>query len=409
VGTIVNASLQTVTAALERRTVRLRFPGELEQQYERDFALGRQRRVALLLTLVTIAYGLEYTRSCVLMPDVVVFSSWWHGAVIALHISFIAALLRKPVPAWLRESGMSALSVLVMVGFFATDIMTTSPLSKFMHFHVLIGIMFNNVIQRLQFRYAVATTILSFALYRFAVVHLHDLSSEELPAALSMLVFVSIMTLVANYELEKQSRRHYLTTLRERLRNEDLATANRDLMTAANLDPLTGLSNRRFLENFLEALWLKQRIGQDSTAILMLDIDHFKRFNDAHGHLAGDDCLRQVADAVRSTLRRDNDLAARYGGEEFLIVLPRTDFDQAQRTAERIRHAVERCKIKAPSGFVSVSIGVAASTRSARGFADLIGRADAALYGAKNAGRGRVWPPSLEWNRRDDHKLASVA
>jgi diguanylate cyclase (GGDEF)-like protein len=159
-------------------------------------------------------------------------------------------------------------------------------------------------------------------------------------------------------------------------------------------DPLTGLANRRHLERFLDALWADEAAAGRAVACIMLDIDHFKGYNDRYGHLAGDDCLRSVGEIVQAHSRANDDLAARYGGEEFLVLLPGVDLDTALRIAERIRWSVEEHAIPhhtAPEGIVTVSIGVAAARpRDFSSYHELIATADGALYGAKAAGRNCI-------------------
>jgi len=177
-------------------------------------------------------------------------------------------------------------------------------------------------------------------------------------------------------------------------RTRELAAANDRLVELARTDPLTGLPNRRAFEDHLRiALDFADRV-QRPLALAMVDVDHFKAYNDAYGHPAGDACLRRVAEALRSATRRSLDLVARYGGEEFVIVLAITDGPLAAALADAARRAVSDLAIPhrgAAGGVVTVSIGVAElDLGAARRAEDLIARADAALYSAKRAGRDRV-------------------
>jgi diguanylate cyclase (GGDEF)-like protein len=126
-------------------------------------------------------------------------------------------------------------------------------------------------------------------------------------------------------------------------------------------------------------------------ALLMIDVDHFKRFNDRYGHLVGDECLRRLSGIILENIKRPGDLAARFGGEEFAVVLPATDYVGAFIVAQKIRNAVEQAQIAhkdSEQGIVTVSIGVSAcSPRTEDTPDDLIGAADKALYIAKTSGR----------------------
>jgi diguanylate cyclase (GGDEF)-like protein len=174
-----------------------------------------------------------------------------------------------------------------------------------------------------------------------------------------------------------------------------LAIGNRRLLAAlhgqANTDARTGLSNSRAFDNALEAE-LGSMIKSESLAVLMLDLDHFKDFNDRHGHPAGDEALRVFANVLRSCIR-DEDLAARYGGEEFAVMLPHIDAPTTRAVAERIRSRTESTIIALAPGItdrITVSVGVAMAPAQGTEGITLLRQADEALYRAKQAGRNRV-------------------
>lgn len=158
------------------------------------------------------------------------------------------------------------------------------------------------------------------------------------------------------------------------------------LETLAQQDALTGVANRRVLEDYL-ALMVTQ---QKPLAAIMLDVDYFKRFNDHYGHQAGDDCLRQIANVLNISVRTPEDLVARYGGEEFVLLLPTATFAQAITVTQRIKVKLAAAAIphtaSEVSSFVTISMGVSISTGHTSAKA-LIAAADAALYRAKQAGR----------------------
>lgn len=175
----------------------------------------------------------------------------------------------------------------------------------------------------------------------------------------------------------------------------DQKRAESTLKALAAKDGLTGLANRRAFDQTLEAEWLRAQRTRRPLSLLLADVDHFKQFNDRHGHQNGDDCLRAVATIVGAQALRPVDLAARYGGEEFTIILPETGNEGACRVAERIRQAVLDLRIAhgapAAGSNVTLSIGVATQIPSGDAGPDrLLGRADQALYAAKHLGRNRV-------------------
>jgi diguanylate cyclase (GGDEF)-like protein len=172
-----------------------------------------------------------------------------------------------------------------------------------------------------------------------------------------------------------------------------LEEANAKLEQLASTDGLTGVANRRIFDERLGVEWRRCGRSRQPLSLLMIDIDHFKRFNDLHGHLAGDTCLRAVAEILSSTVARAADLVARYGGEEFCAILPETPQEQAAGFAEELRRRIERREIEGVPGIpaVTVSIGVATEIPGDRRRAeDLVRRADASLYIAKNEGRNMV-------------------
>jgi len=176
---------------------------------------------------------------------------------------------------------------------------------------------------------------------------------------------------------------------------EELRMVNAELQYLALADGLTGVANKRRFEEFFAAEWRRAERAGGSIALLLIDVDHFKPYNDRYGHQAGDECLTRIAAALTTTTSRPTDLLARFGGEEFALVLGGTDLKGASIIAREAGAIVRGLRIphagSTTSEFVTVSIGVAAIAASgAVSSSDLIGAADAALYRAKAAGRNSV-------------------
>ena len=156
----------------------------------------------------------------------------------------------------------------------------------------------------------------------------------------------------------------------------------------ATLDGLTQIANRRYFDQYLDQEWKRSQREQISLSLLLLDVDHFKLYNDTYGHQAGDECLQKVAKAIRESLKRSSDLVARYGGEEFVVLLPNTKTEGAIQVAQDIHHSIQQLAIEhsrsSVSQFVTVSIGISTTIPKPNSrFEALVSRADLALYEAK--------------------------
>ena len=179
-------------------------------------------------------------------------------------------------------------------------------------------------------------------------------------------------------------------------REEDLRIANQHLDELASLDGLSGLANRRGFDRELEREWQRAAERGEPLALMMIDIDHFKLFNDRYGHVAGDTCLRAVAETLSLVTVESAVIVARYGGEEFALLLPGLDITRVQTLAEEARRTVEDLQIthaESEGGIVTVSIGVeSVIPKPGQSSADLVEAADRALYDAKRRGRNMVVP-----------------
>ncbi|MCH4877273.1 response regulator [Pseudomonas sp. TMW22090] len=214
-----------------------------------------------------------------------------------------------------------------------------------------------------------------------------------------------LVKLPDNIELVARIRYHsrsYMTLLQRdaayralRVSQQQLLDTNLVLQRLMNSDGLTGLSNRRHFDEYLELEWRKSVRDQTQLSLLMIDVDYFKSYNDNFGHLEGDEALRKVALAIRDASSRPSDLPARYGGEEFALVLPNTSPGGARLVAEKLRQTVAALKIPhiAPAEGSSLTISIGLSTITPEHGSDcrqLILAADKGLYQAKHNGRNQV-------------------
>lgn len=176
--------------------------------------------------------------------------------------------------------------------------------------------------------------------------------------------------------------------------NDRLAEMNRELERLSTTDSLTGLANRRSFNEFLSREWLREQRERQPFSVIMIDIDHFKNYNDHYGHLEGDICLQKVAWALQSALCRPGDLLARYGGEEFVAILPHTDLQGAVELADNLHQRISELELEhddSPvSSFVTVSAGIACVIpNQSISPSQVVAMADKALYVAKESGRNQ--------------------
>jgi diguanylate cyclase (GGDEF)-like protein len=203
--------------------------------------------------------------------------------------------------------------------------------------------------------------------------------AERLLNQLTTLIFIvgSLLGLIISLLLDK--------TIRD---NQRIKLANQELERLASLDGLTQVTNRRCFDAHLQQEWARAVRERSALTLLLCDVDHFKTYNDTHGHAAGDECLRQLAQAIARTTHRPGDLTARYGGEEFAVILPNTNAAGGIAVAHSIQDAVA---LLFAQGEVSLSIGVASLMPTQdRSAAVLVELSDRALYTAKDRGRNQI-------------------
>ena len=245
----------------------------------------------------------------------------------------------------------------------------------------------------LKWRQTVFLVVLTTVSYSLVV-----LSGLSFQVKLQNLNLVVLAWLVTAGGLQIRWRREVQSVKLGRLRQVDaerahqLSEANARLAQLSTTDALTGVSNRRVLDDLLER-WSSSIVPPSPCGVLMVDVDHFKLFNDSRGHAEGDRCLRLVADAITTALRSADDVLVRYGGEEFAIVLANADLTETAEVGNRLRQAVGRLRIPHPSlgdgKVITVSVG-AAATSETTSLIEAIELADQQLFVAKKTGRDRV-------------------
>jgi diguanylate cyclase (GGDEF)-like protein len=323
-----------------------------------------------------------------LLPRTAIIALLLHLGVITPAIFAVRWLYRVLHGQVLREAAAAIIPWLMVMQIMFIYSLNRGEIADHYQYLAIMIVIYSNVNQRLSFRVAVIATLVLAASYLGFLIPGHSPFVTKFIGC-TLVVCAGYLSLMANRRMEQDVRQIFLGRLRDQLRREGAEEV-------AKRDTLTGLSNRRQLDETVKNLWAGEA-AVAAVAVIMLDIDHFKRFNDSYGHIAGDTCLKRVAAAVASELRSNSDLAVRYGGEEFLVLMPDTDLRTAIRIAERIRRQIEELAIPhngvGQLGVVTVSLGVIAGPTAVHDFVELVAAADAALYAAKHGGRNQVWPP----------------
>ncbi len=390
-------SPRAIETALQRRSWKLKFSRGLEAAFEAETGPARCRRLIVYGLVALLLYDAYLLSDLRLVPDIFQSAVLVRlGLVTPLFLAVFLVLRFNPPPA-LRESLQAGLIVVVTTSILWLTAVSQSPTHIYRHVGVILVILFANAVLRIRFWYAAAASLAALAIYAATVIQMQELPFVARMTAIVLLANIILFTLMANHTLERDTRREFLFRMQDRLRRDELEKM-------AHRDPLTGLGNRRQLDDTLSRLLPEAQERAESIAMLMLDIDAFKAFNDQYGHLAGDTCLQRVSAVVASELRNARDVVTRFGGEELVMVFAGMGLSDGIAVAERIRKAVEAIGIPheaSHTGVVTVSIGVTAGIPSAEFAQDaFLAAADAALYAAKRNGRNQVWPP-LSASRRD--------
>ncbi|MEY4428713.1 MAG: hypothetical protein RLZZ182_1402 [Pseudomonadota bacterium] len=392
-------------ALLRGRDWRIALPGSLEGEYRQAIAEHRHQQLLRTGWLALVIFN-----SFLLVDLLMARDMFWQSVAVRLGLFtpfgvavLVAARRHKALlthAAWLDltdfivlVSGWAAAACLAFILLNSHD-----PMSMYYHAGFMVVILYGVLVQPVGFLWAL--------LFGLGMLSIHLWSAwrgvQALPpplqiSLLHLLVSTVGLSLAASYLVEKARRRRFLLMRRDQAMTEQLAEVNATLRRLSQADVLTGVANRRHFREHLQQVWERAAGDGSPVSVLMLDVDHFKAYNDHHGHPAGDACLQIVASAVAEHVRAPIDFVARYGGEEFVAVLPGATREVALQVAERVRQGVMDKALPhsaSPTArVVTVSVGVATSASPGLDCPDadrLVGRADRALYEAKRGARNRV-------------------
>ncbi|MBV1884334.1 MAG: diguanylate cyclase [Pseudomonadales bacterium] len=375
--------------------VKLRFVALLEGHFQASYALQHayyMRMTLIVLSLLFIGSGaFDY-----LLLDGEIQLVWLLRYGVGMPM--LLAILSVSRTRYFMRYQQWVLSLAILSTVFAMSLMMAQlPKSEgqFYFTGLLIIQMAGLNILRLQFRYALLCSVLipvcGFTVqFWFGV-----LNSEGIMIEMYFYTSVSALSLASNFLFERSARRDYIQKRLLTRKQDYLLEANEHLKVLVDIDGLTGIANRRHFDEELYEEWRRAKRTNGILAILMVDIDFFKAYNDCYGHQQGDNCLKVVAKVINQFGKRPGDLVARYGGEEFVVILSGVTASDARKIGKQICKSVLAKKIKheksSVANYVTVSVGVASADPFHLNSSDeLVQLADKSLYRAKSQGRNQV-------------------
>lgn len=379
--------------AIERQFQRglrwLRFSPEIEANYCREFAEHRIRRAPLWAVVGTVIYDLVFFGDATMVPDQLDALIFVRFAIFTPFAVLATAVVLK----WRSARNYDILSLaVVLLGGSLPMLVAMHSTSEHLFIYQTGNVatfLFLVVGLRPRFPAVLVGLVSLCAIHLTLCAQISSFDGISYQGLVTFYITISVFLALGAYFQEHADRMNYLNRIRA-------TSLHQQLEIQSERDELTGLLNRRSLARVERELWTFD--GNRSVFVVMLDIDRFKLFNDVHGHLDGDDCIRAVARAIvansdaRSTVFR-------FGGEEILILTPDLSCNEAAAMAERIRSSIETLAIPhrglTPVGVVTASLGIAGGQTQDVNLQDLLRRADQALYDAKKLGRNRVSTASL--------------
>lgn len=356
----------------------LKFGSLEEREFRQDYVASNANRARLVMgfalanLLILIGVGIANDGS----PMMIAFQGLVMVPILATTIYLSRIPERYPLYQFLLAAGA------LLIGLLINSVVTRATLNGMPYYFsaTIAWIFIVWLILGLTMRAAAVTALAISVIYAWGLIN-WNVTPAETSFEVLMLVVVNVIGGFCCYQLEYTVRRSF----RE----------SRKLSQLAEQDGLTGLYNRRSFDQHLDRLWRQSRREESQLTLLLIDIDHFKAYNDAYGHQAGDDALKRVAETIQLSAQRPLDVSARYGGEEFALLLFGPYGENAHDMPDRLRDDVEALKIphkaSPTSPYLTVSIGAAIIMPNAeRSQAGALQMADEALYQAKEEGRNRV-------------------
>ena len=401
--------LKAVEDELKAGSCRLRFADQVEARFEADTQLKRSRHMVVAGLITALIYCLFLINDYGFRPDTFSTAVLLRVGVMLPFGLPILWWVNRGVSPSLRETLMASTVVVATIISCLIFAKSIAPYSYLDVFSFGLILLVGNIVYSLRFNYALWSSVISILIMLAFVLPYEPMPVEAKRLAIFTITAIAIFSLVANYRFELSERTSYLHVLREKIRAGYYLKDNQELSRMSVTDPLTGLANRRHFDTVLPVRWQEAVDKNTCVGLMVIDIDHFKAYNDYYGHLQGDECLRRVAEAMQAN-SRGADVVVRFGGEEFVVLMANASPGSAKPAAERMRRSVEELQIPnlgvSHQTCITVSIGVAVLCPTADLTpADLLSQADAALYEAKRQGRNCICVANLADSTSSDDAI----
>lgn len=365
----------------------LRFDPALEQRHEAETGRERVANLRETLWLGLVLFNIHNITNSVLVSDVLSFAVALRLLVVTPAV-VVALIFMGRMPPAFRER-----VILLMVGSaFAMEVVlfltTRSAFGAYAFNEFTLTLIYGNILLALRFRFAMMFTAAAFLLTTLAVCLKPDLDDTLRFAFVVQIAMACIISLYANFKVERRRCQDYVVAHLAVQRAEQADSAKQQFQDQSRTDPLTGLPNRRALDEHLRDRFA----AGEPLAVMMIDLDHFKLFNDTLGHQAGDACLRSVGLVLATAAKHPDVLCARFGGEEFTAVFRSADGEAILRLADAFVRTIAFLQIAHPGrsdgiAVVTASVGVALKPDGQTDPQAVLAAADRALYRAKRRGR----------------------
>lgn len=380
---------------------RLGFERDLESQFVREAAAARLGHFVVSGWFSLFAFQVFIVSDGLMLPDVFRMAAMLR-LLASVPMAIVLWSLSCHTQAWLARPYAWTEWVMTFQGMLFSCIMTIlllcshSPTCYFYHAGYALTLMMGTIAHRLRFTHALSLAAFSLASHMLVLLARPDTPTPLCGSLLVLNGAMAFYMLVGNHRMEFEERRRFMLGHAEQRLLNELAQTHLRLEAVSQTDALTAVANRRRFDDYFRHQWNRTRLSGEPLSLLLMDVDHFKAFNDRYGHPTGDECLRCVAQELQRQLEARQGLLARWGGEEFAVVLPAASATTAQAVAERLRSAVQalalRHEASPTASMVTISVGVATLVPAqCMDFPQvLVARADAGLYLAKREGRNRV-------------------